>query len=364
VTPNSSVPRARGALRRGLAASAVFLVATALVLAVPGSASAAPTTSRADAAAGWLGRQLTAQHLISGQFGADYGLTADVVLALDSAGVGRKAARQATAALTRHVVDYTGGGDPTEFYAGSFAKLLNVAAAAGTRPNEFGTAPRHKLAFQLLRLECGGTRARVCPTGNRGRFSDESKFGDFSNTITQSLALTGLQRTTKAGPSAASVRYLRNQQCRNGAFPLEISTAGCVASVDATAFAVQALLEVGGRKATAAAARAATWLTRQQNKNGSFTGNGVRNTNTTGLAAQALDAAGRGAAAARAVRFITDLQVGCGGKPANRGKVRYDRKGSGDALRATAQAVPAMAGTAFADITAAGATRTLPRLAC
>ena len=87
--------------------------------------------------------------------------------------------------------------------------------------------------------------------------------------------------------------YLRQQQCANGAFPLELSTAGCTASVDATAFAVQALLFAGKKKATAAALDGAAWLKRHQHGNGSFTGNDVRNTNTTGLAAQALRAAGR-----------------------------------------------------------------------
>jgi squalene cyclase len=162
----------------------------------------------------------------------------------------------------------------------------------------------------------------------------------------------------------ASVAYLRHQQCASGAFPLELSTAGCTASVDATSFAVQALLVTGGKKATAAALDGARWLTRHQNGNGSFTGNAVNNTNTTGLAAQALRAAGRDSAANGAVRFIRSLQIGCGGKAKNRGEVRYARHADGDPLRATAQAIPALAGVGLADISKSGATRHLTALRC
>jgi hypothetical protein len=360
--------RLRGAFRRTLAAGAALLAVPAVVLASPGVATAATTQDPAAAGAGWAGRQLNAQHLITvrlpggGSF-ADYGLTADIVLALDSAGVGRTAARQATRALRQHVLDYTGGGDPSEFFAGSFAKLLNVAAAQGIRGNRFGSGPRHALAFRLRRLECG-TANTGCAAGDRGRFSDVSQFGDFSNAITQSLALTGLERATKAGPSAASVRFLRQQQCANGSFPLDFHKARCVASVDATAFAVQALLATGAGPAKADARRAVGWLVRHQHGNGSFTGNGARNTNTTGLAGQALRAAGRDREADAAAAFITSLQVGCSGKASRRGMVHYDRADSGEALRATPQAVPALAGVGLADVTAAGAARALPRLAC
>jgi hypothetical protein len=351
---------------RLLAAVAALSVVPALLVAMPTSANAAPTTDRSDAAAGWLGRQLGADHLVAGSFGADYGLTADVVLALDSAGVGKLAATKATKALKRHVLDYTGGGDPKEFYAGSFAKLLNVAAAQHTDPRHFGGSARNNLVSRLRALECGssGRAPHSCPATDKGRFSDISAFGDFSNTIGQSLALVGLERTTKKGPSVASVSYLRHQQCATGAFPLELSTAGCTASVDATSFAVQALLVTGGKKATAAGLAGARWLKRHQHANGSFTGNGANNTKTTGLAGQALRAAGRDSAADGAVRFIRALQIGCRGKATNRGEVRYARHAAGDALRATAQAVPALAGVGLAEISNSGAARHLPTLRC
>jgi hypothetical protein len=363
-TPPPSRTRRRRTASRVLATVVAAALVPAVIVGTPGAASALSTKNRADAGAGWLGRQLSADHVVVGAFGPDYGLTADVVLALDSAGVGKVAARKATKALKRHVLDYTGFADPTEFFAGSFAKLLNVAAAQQADPRHFGGSHRKNLIATLRSLECGSGNRATCPSSDDGRFSDISTFGDFSNTIGQSLALIGLERTTATGPSTRSVIYLRHQQCTNGAFPLELSTAGCTASVDATAFAVQALLAHGTRKATAAALHGATWLKRHQNGNGSFTGNGVRNTNSTGLAAQALRAVGRNKAADKAVMWIRSLQVMCGGLPTNRGKIRYAKTASGDPIRATSQAVPALAAVALAEISNAGSIRELPRLRC
>jgi hypothetical protein len=361
--PNPTPRRRRRTASRVLATVVAAALVSAVVVGTPGTASAQSTRNRADAGAGWLGRQLSG-HVVIGAFGPDYGLTADVVLALDSAGVGKVAARKATKALKRHVLDYTGFGDPAEFFAGSFAKLLNVAAAQRADARHFGGSARNNLVKRLRFLECGNGGRPACPASDDGRFSDISTFGDFSNTIGQSLALIGLERTTKTGPSKQSVVYLRHQQCANGAFPLELSTTGCVASVDATAFAVQALLVHGTKKAAAAALDGAAWLKRHQNGNGSFTGNGVRNSNSTGLAAQALRAAGREKAAAKAVNWIRSLQVGCGGKAANRGLVHYAKQTGGDPIRATSQAVPALAGAGLGEISKAGSARTLPKLRC
>jgi hypothetical protein len=365
--PNRTPRRRRRTTSRVLAAVVAAVVVPAAIVGTPGTANALSTRNRADAGAGWLGRQLSADHLIVGAFGPDYGLTADVVLALDSALVGKVAARKATKALKRNVRAYTGDTafeNHAGFYAGSFAKLLNVAAAQHAKPRHFGGSSRNNLIATLRSLECGSGSRATCPASDDGRFSDISVAGDFSNTIGQSLALIGLERTTKKGPSKPSVIYLRHQQCAHGAFPLELSTAGCAASVDATSFAVQALLAHGTKKATAAALDGAAWLKRHQNGNGSFTGNGVANTNSTGLAAQALRAVGRDKAADRAVKWIRSLQVKCGGQPANRGKIRYAKTASGDPVRATSQAVPALARVGLADISNAGADRRLPRLRC
>ena len=86
----------------------------------------------------------------------------------------------------------------------------------------------------------------------------------------------------------------------------------------------------------------------------------MRNANSTALAAQALTAVGRDEAAADARGFLRGLQVLCGGKAADRGQVRYDRAGTGDPVRATSQAVPALAQATLADIGNDGAGRGLP----
>jgi hypothetical protein len=354
-------------LRARLLAAAALLVAPAVVLATPGTADAA-TRNRADAAAGWLGRRLGDDHLahtsFNGQSFPDYGLTADVVLALDAAKTGKRAARLATAALRRSVLAYTGGGDETEFYAGSLAKLLVVAAAQGSDPTAFGTSSRKDLVSTLLGLECG-TRTRTdCAAGDDGRFADRSQFGDFSNVLGQSLAVIGLERATRRGASRASVDFLLGQQCPAGAFPETVNGSPCTASVDATGLAIQALQTVGTPQARAAAADAGRWLKNHQHANGSFTGNGVRNANSTALAAQGLTAVGRAKAAAKARAFLRSLQVMCGGKVANRGKVRYARTAKGDDVRATAQAVPALARVSLGEVSNDGSARGLQRLAC
>jgi hypothetical protein len=350
-------------LRRRLLAGAVLLLAPALVLTAPNAATAAPTRDRAEAGAGWLGRALDKDdHVVTGQFGPSYGQTADVVLALAAAGVGRGKAAKATRALKSHVVDYTGAGDPDEYYAGSFAKLLVVAAARDTDPRSFGRSLRNDLVAELRGLECRPATPG-CARGDRGRFSDISQFGDFSSVISQSLAVLGLSRTTPRGPSRASVSYLLDQQCRNGAFPQDLG-AGCSGSVDATGFAVQALAAVDTRAARAAARDAGRWLARVQKRNGSFASDGVRNANSTALAAQALDVLDRSGRRAKAVRFLRSLQSGCGARPAVRGSLRFSRADAGDRVLATAQAVPALAGVTLVEVDKAGSTRSLPRLAC
>lgn len=350
--------------RRRLLAGVTLLVVPVLVLSVPNVATAVETRNRADAGAGWLGRQLDGDsHVVTGRFGPAYGQTADVVLALAAAGVGNRAARQATRALAGNVVGYTGGGDAGEYYPGAFAKLLVVAAARGTDPRAFGSSPRADLVAELRALECTARRAD-CETAERGRFSDISQFGDFSNVITQSLALIGLERTTSRGPSPTSVRYLLSEQCDNGSFPESFGATTCTGSVDATGFAVQALVAVDAPRTRAAARDAGRWLARRQHGNGSFSGNGTRNTNSTALAAQAFDSLDRSSRRAKAVRFLRSLQSRCGARPALQGSVRYGRTDAGDRLLSTGQAVPALAGVTLLDVDKAGAARRLPRLSC
>jgi hypothetical protein len=349
---------------RPLAGLATVLGVALVVGTLPAAtvADAATTRNRADAGAGWLGRQLV-DNAVMTDFGPSYGATADVVLALTAAKTGKGTAAAATTVLKENVLGYTGGGDAAEHYAGAFAKLLVVAAARGTDPTTFGTSDRADLVAELRGLECGRRRPD-CAATDRGRFSDISQFGDFSNTITQSLALIGLERTTATGPSRAAVQYLLDQQCDNGAFPEVFGAETCTGSVDGTGFAVQALVTVGGKAATDAAAQAGSWLAKKQHANGSFTGNKARNANSTSLAAQAFLALDRTTKAAKARAFVRSLQATCGAPKALRGSVRYSRADAGDRVLATSQAVPALARVTLGDVSKAGSSTGLPRLAC
>ena len=206
--------------------------------AVGPAAAAGPTTSSDPAlvAAHYLEKQLAATGYLLQSFGfPDPGLTADAILALDAAGTGQDAAAAATQKLVADPVGYTGFGDPAEVYAGSVAKLLNIAVAQGIDPGAFG-------GFDVL----GTLQGLEKPNG---RFSDVSAFGDFSNTFGQSFALIGLHRA--GAPVSADARgYLLAQQCPGGGFKLYMDDAGCTtdadADPDATAMAVQALIAVGG----------------------------------------------------------------------------------------------------------------------
>jgi hypothetical protein len=121
---------------------------------------------------------------------------------------------------------------------------------------------------------------------------------------------------------------------------------------------------VDTRAARAAARDAGRWLARVQKRNGSFASDGVRNANSTALAAQALDVLDRSGRRAKAVRFLRSMQSRCGARPAVRGSLRFSRADAGDRVLATAQAVPALAGVTLVEVDKAGSTRSLPRLAC
>ena len=322
----NSLSRFRSRRLRPLVAAAALLTAPAVLLATPGTADAAQTRNRADAAAGWLGRQLDGDsHLMTatfdGQTFPDYGLTADVVLALDAAKVGRRSARQATGALRRHVLDYTGGGVATERYAGAYAKLLLVASAQQADPRAFGSGPRKDLVSGLRALECGTPARRDCAAEDKGRFSDDS-------------AVRRLQQHDRpvAGPDRPGASHPTRGLSRCAVLPARAAVPQRRASRET--FGVVALQALGrrdrlrragaddGRQPGCQHGRRATagrWLKRQQHANGSFTGNGVRNANSTALAAQALTAVGRHKAAAKAAVTCAACRSRCGGKAADRG---------------------------------------------
>jgi hypothetical protein len=331
-----------------------FVLAVAMLCGiglVAAPAATAATTSKTDAAAGWLARQLIDGERFEADFGGqkfpDQGLTIDAVFAFAAAGVSDTNAGKAIAWLAKPEITtgYVGSGN--EAYAGAHAKLMLAAQIRGENPASFGGVD---LKAGLLSL--------LTPSG---RFSDRSEFGDYSNTLSQSLALLALDRTPGGAPASA-VTFLTGAQCADGGFPLNFGEATCTSDVDATATAVQALRATGD---AANAVEGTAWLVTKQHANGGFGfGTNAPNANSTGLAAQAL-AGHRPTAAAKAREFLRSLQTGCTGAAADRGAIAYDATGlnASTAPRATAQAILGLARVPLSDLHDGGRPQA-PVLAC
>jgi hypothetical protein len=316
------------------------------------------TDDPAQAAAGWLARQLVDGERFETEFDGviypDQGLTADAVLAFDAANVAQNFADRATGWLAKPDIlnGYLGYTFELSF-AGPHAKLALVAIAQGLDPRAFG-------GVDLI----DGLQELQDPSS--GRYSDD--FGDsdddFSNAITQSLAIISLIRAEE--DVAAGAAYLVGSQCDDGGFPLNFEQPTCTSEPDATGFAVQALLAAGLDDDANAAL---DYLENVQREGGGFGGAGPTaptNANSTALAAQALRAGDRDDAADAAVEYLTSLQVGCDGPAEQHGAIAYDGTGfqTSTAIRATAQAVPALSGTGLVDVDNAGDSAPAPVLAC
>jgi hypothetical protein len=296
------------ARRLGAVALSAALVAGPALVVQPAQAA---TNSYSYSAAGWLSRQLSGGLVHNDQFDFDdYGLSLDVFLALDALGTRRSAAASVLNALDDAPTAYVGSG--TESYAGAAGKLATAVELAGRNPRAFGGLDL------VARLQ---DRIHTAADAQLGRGVDQSQYGDYSNTIGQSFVVRGL---SGAGSSLAdeAVAFLVKQQCaagffREGLTSADFSCDGGTAlqsapSVDATGFAVQALVAArsdGVKGLDGAIRKAGSWLVRTQRSNGSFAGNGVANTNTTGLAATALALAGRSVAAERSAAWLSRRQV-------------------------------------------------------
>lgn len=356
-------------------AAAALLLATAAVVsyAAPAATAAevATTEEPAEAAAGWLAGQLTGENkdhfVFAGGDFADIGLTIDAVFAFDAAGVAGDAARRATAFVRDNASSYVGFGE--ERFAGSYAKLLLLAEAQAADVSSFGGLD---LPAELTALECGATRTDCATTP--GRYANKTgatgydPAADFSSPLTQALAVIALHRTTSADPSATAITYLLSEACPDGGYPSSFAAsrggAACTSDPDVTGFVIQGLFAVGRG---ADAQPAVTWLSGRQAADGSFGGSGATakaNANSTAVAAQALRVAGQVAAANKAVEFLLTLQAGCAAKAGDRGQIAYDKSGSGDPVRATAQAVLGLTGTSLSDVSVEGITAAAPRLTC
>lgn len=343
---------ARPPLRRLCAVLLAGVLAAAL-FASPAGAADLVTHHRADAAAGWLARQMVdGDHFeveVGGEVFPDQGLTIDAVYAFATAKTADDFAAAAMQWLAQPDVltGYIGDGD--DAFAGATAKLSLAVQVRGGDPTSFGGVD---LIAQLRSLEQPS-----------GRFTDRSDFGDFSNAFSQSLAILTLDRTA-AGASSAATAFLADSRCPDGGYPVQFDQPECTSDVDATAMAVPALLasgEIGDATA------GLNWLVSEQGDDGGFANaEGTPNANSTGLAGQALRAGLRVFPAAKATLYLIRRQVGCDGSPDDRGAVPFTDGGfdPATATRATPQAILGMAGAGFPHLTAAGSQPGDPTLAC
>lgn len=350
---------------------AAIAVATTAVLITAVPAGGAQAADPAGQAASWLASQTTNGLVHNDQYNFDdYGLTADVALALDTLGGQDAALADILDALKAHAVDYTQGYEGSgEVYAGSTAKLAALAYTTGNDAADFGGLD---LVAQLE-----GRVSTTKPTA--GRISDQSAYGDYANVLGQSFAVTALHA---AGSSLEpkAITYLLKQQCDAGYFRLSFTknkaagdqtcdggnpTKVSAPDTDATAFAVLALarLDSTNTRVQTALSEAKRWLKQNQKANGSFgggTATEASNSNSTGLAALALVATGACAPAKDAAAWVAKRQLvsapdGSGLLP-DLGAVAYDAAAtkqarSDDAItvemrdqwrRASAQAAPAL----------------------
>lgn len=346
-------------LRRAGATCAVAAVAVAL--AAPSSAA----TTGSDAASSFLATQMAGGgHQLStsynGQSYPDAGLTADGILALTSARTSGSEAAAATTTFSRGAGSYVGSGG--EKYAGPTAKAIIVAAAQGKNPRAFGGLD---LVTQLKGLEKAS-----------GRFSDASSYGDYSNALTQSLAVIALSKSGVPADAQAT-SYLLSLRCSDGGFRMTDDAKACVSDPDATSLAVQALAAVGGHGSDVT--KAVIYLAGKQTADGGVgggTGASSPNSNSTGLAAVAFTLGGQSARAAKAQSFVASLQYGCAFPATVRGGIAYDRasyttmksagasaKLTGNETRASAQGIFAFTKQPFVALTAGGSSA-IPTLSC
>lgn len=321
----------------GAGVAVALLLVAGVAVAVTASNESDPAADP-DSAARWLGDQLddgVMSAVYEGKASPDYGLTADVLLALVNLDAEAADRTAILTALEANVDAYIGA--DTEAYAGATGKLATAVQAAGGDPLAFGD--QNLVEKAQARLVTSGDEA--------GRATDASSFGDFSNTIGQSWVIRGLAGGKASAAELEPVTsYLLRQQCEDGAFRSNMFTVAAPAveddpstdwddampevlpvdrdcgeittegddelTVDATALGIQALLAsqaAGSKDLQDDIDEGVEWLLDQQAEDGSFKNDDIANTNTTGLAAATLRSVGEADAADRAADWIASHQV-------------------------------------------------------
>ncbi len=333
-----------------------FLLAAGFALSVAApAASAAPASSdpatAARYAASWIARHVNTSGFIA-QAGnpakANLSVTAQAVIALASAGVGKTQVAALLGYLGSHVDDFvagTGTDDP-----GALAYLVLAAKAGGADPAGFG--PAH--ANLVTRLV-----ATQQPSGLFGS-SDPSYDGAFR----EGLALEALHAAGVANP--AGVAWLETQQCADGSFTaFRADTSVACPAVDPDTFSgpdtnstALAILGLAAQGDSAAASKGAAALDAVRNGGGGWgflsRADQPSDANSTGVVLIALRTV-NGTPDVRGIAALLGLQVGCTGTVGDRGGIAF-QPGPGAGLTpdafATVEATPALAEVAWPITTA------------
>ncbi len=310
------------AVRAAVAALALTLMSAGSPAVAQAGASSSPHyRAKGTAAARWQATQLHKRRIHTSGFD-DWGLTIDSAFAIAADGTQPRLLRHLTRAIENNYYDHyaTFKGD---VFAGAMAKSLVAAKILGRRARHFGGHNvRHRVLSLVAPARAGFEAGRLRDTGAT----------DFTNTISQAYGVLGLART--GGVRHSAVTYLLKQQCAQGYFrTFETVGETCDrsssrADVDATAIAIQALVAArrsGARVTRAAIPDAARWLLSKQRASGGFGGGPATravNTNSTGLAVQALVATHHSGVRSRAARYVASQQITRA--RADRGRARRD----------------------------------------
>ncbi len=320
----------------------IAAVVGVLLLAAGGgllrSAGPAAAVSPSAAASAYLVGQLANGDHVADSYGIEYGLTADLAIALASSNDQDTALARAVGYLAAHVADYADPAGTGQFpgpFGGATGKLALLAEITGQDPHDFG-------GFDLLQT----LTDHVCSAPDVAGYCSAAGdfYGAFSGTG-QALAVLALARAGIA-PPAATVTRLGQLQCPDGGFSsaLQIDASHpCVSEVDTTGYAVQALSLVAGTATEVGNAR--DYLLAGQQPDGGFLGAAGENANSTGLAVQGLLVTGTGSQPQvdAAVSYLLGLQNADGGFGISHSTPASD-------VRSTAQALPAIAGATLTTV--------------
>lgn len=290
----------------------------------PGSSASSSGPAPVDAAdlepvAAWLADEVGRNGFVEGSY-VDHGLSLDFAVTLDDLGGHDDVVERILDAMQdpREVEGYVSfyDEDKNGQYAGATAKLVHTVVEADRDVTDY----RGDLVADLT--------AMVVESGPEAGRAEDTGAEDYSNAISQSFVVRALAATDEEELLAPTVEFLLAQQCEPGWFREslaagpdgqhtcdEAARGDRQPSVDATAHAVQALLEVrdqlGGDlqdSADSAVEAAVAWTEEVQGAEGGYSVTGdaddPTNANSTGLAVKALAAAGRDDVAAAGAEWL------------------------------------------------------------